>query len=163
MLSLPCLFCGRKPDRSPRSPACTGAPLLLWEARPSITIRPTCVLLFLHFILQFWALFCCYFFPNHKIKLAGGMGLREQACCRHPVNRQPFPGGVQLSGKSRAMDTDWVQTYKVSLSSYQPGPEFLSPLLFTLFCHFCHEVSKIIYCHNTQLQNPWEIAKSLLK
>lgn len=32
------------------------------------------------------------------------MWLRESACCRSPVNPQPFPDGIKLFNRSRAMD-----------------------------------------------------------
>lgn len=68
MSSLPCLLYGRKPERSPRLPTWREAVLLLWKARTSIKIWPTCFLTFLHFILQLPDVFCCYLFLIHNIK-----------------------------------------------------------------------------------------------
>lgn len=142
MLSLPHLFCGRMPNRSCGSSTCEGALLFLWKARPSIEIQPTGFLTFLHFILQFPALFCCYLSLIYKMKFVGKKekfyGIKGDVCCRPPGNLWLFAVGVKPLGKNRVVDTDPALSHKVSLSSYQPGCEFLFPLLFTSLYHHCH-------------------------
>lgn len=111
MSSLPCLLYGRKPERSPRFPTWREAVFQCSSGKQGLPSRynPR-FLTFLHFILQLPDVFCCYLFLIHNIKFGGKKKeknytwLRESACCRSPVNPQPFPDGIKLFNRSRAMD-----------------------------------------------------------